>query len=96
MAKDQRYDVQVFIGNALVSRKVHGPADFAGWKCCWKVFKTAAISLMIASPGALKAYVGGLKMILLQYPSAWPLLFTADNIMREERWSRLRVQLAGP
>ena len=33
-------------------------------------------------------------MILLQYPFAWPLIFTADNIMREERWSRLRAQLA--
>ena len=27
MAKEQRTDAQVFIGNTLVSRKVHDPAD---------------------------------------------------------------------
>ena len=33
MAKEQRADAQVFVGNTLASRKVHGPADFEGWKC---------------------------------------------------------------
>ena len=83
----------VFIGNMLTQRQVHGPSNLEGWTACWKVFESAAFSLKIASPAACKVYRSGLKALLREYPHAWPLVFVADNICREEQWPRLHLRL---
>ena len=47
---------------------MHGPSTFEGWLCCWKVFRSAALCLRLASPGTLKAYSDGIKHLLMEFP----------------------------
>ena len=36
--------------------EVKGPGSFIPWRCCWRVFKTAAIMLGAVRPGTLDEY----------------------------------------
>ena len=85
-AKHMRTVGQIFIGSMLTDRQVHGPPSFEGWLCCWKVFRYAAYCLNIASPGAIKAYSDGMKRLVMEFPKAWPLIYSADDIVRSEQW----------
>ena len=49
-AKGMRTLGQVWVDKVLTSRQMHGPSSFEGWFCCWKVFRSVALSLDLASP----------------------------------------------
>jgi hypothetical protein len=75
------------------SVEVSGPPPFEDWEKSWLVFKTAAISLSIASPTTLDAYCRRIKEMARDYPMAWYLLVQTDNIMRSEEWAAERRKL---
>ena len=92
-AKHMRTIGQVFVGNMLTDRQIHGPHGYDGWICCWKVFRYAALSLNIASPGAIDDYSEGIHRLVLEFPHAWPIIYSADDIVRGECWRDLYREL---
>ena len=87
-AKHRKFDAQVFVDNALTTRLLQGPSDFAAWTGSWKVFAVAMISLKAASPATLNLYFEGIRTLVEMFPHNWGVVFQADEKVRNERWDR--------
>ena len=75
------------------SVEVSGPPSYEEWEKSWLVFKTAAISLSLATPTTLDAYARRIREMAKEFPQAWYLLVQTDSIMRAEEWSAERRKL---
>ena len=93
LARFKKTDAQVFVGNALVTKRVDGPASFEAWCSAWDLFSVAMISLGAARVGTLMKYKSGMLQLMRLFPKFWGVLHTSDIIVRTERWSKLREQL---
>ena len=89
--KERSFTAQVWINNQLVTRQLTGPSDFAAWTKCWRVYRAAMIMCKAAHPSTLDCYEESLQELMLMYPHAWGLIMQADDILRNERWSRIRT-----
>ena len=70
-------------------KRLRGPSTFTDWKASWAVFHNALLMLGAASPAALNSYFKGLETLLTRFPSAWPEIATADELVRSEQWDLL-------
>ena len=80
---------QAFVGSVPTDRQIPGPPGYDGWVCCWKVFRYAALSQNIVSPGAIEDYTEGIKRLVLEFPHACPIIYSVDDIVWSERWHEL-------
>jgi len=90
LAKFRKTEASVFSGGAFVTRTIDGPTSFQDWEASWSLFSVAMISLGAASPGALQAYLAGMRTLLRLFPARWGQIMAADLVVRSERWTRLR------
>ena len=51
------------------------------------------VMLGVAAPGVLRQYADGIKRMACLFPDDWPTIFTLDEEMRCEQWSRLRQEI---
>ena len=93
LARFRKTDAAVFIGNALVQKRVEGPTTFEAWCSSWDLFTVAMVSLGAAKLGAMMKYRAGLVQLTRLFPRFWGVLQTTDILVRTERWSKLREQL---
>ena len=57
----------------------------------WRVLKTALIMLNVASLASLEIYGKHInKRLVTQWPSAWGLVYSAEDSARAERMAKLR------
>ena len=70
-----------------------GPASFATWLSCWKVFETCMIMLGAALPGQLHLYRDGIERLDKMFPRHWGNIAKLDETMRSERWDRLLQEI---
>ena len=82
-----KFEAQIFVDGKLQTRQLRGPSSFEAWQECWAVFRALMISLNEASPATLDGYSRGISQLNALFPSAWGILFCADEIMRSEVWS---------
>ena len=78
----------------LEKRQFKGPQSFEEWECCWMVFRTAMISLGLASPGDLDAYYEGIRALVRRYPTRWAAISEMDTDLRGDGWDRMGKDLA--
>ncbi|CAK0906332.1 unnamed protein product, partial [Prorocentrum cordatum] len=88
-----RFTAQVFVGGELVTRQVKGPASFDTWRQCWRVFRTAMLTLQACLPGPLDEYEEGMRLLSVAFPNHWGIISRADDEMRSERWERIRRRI---
>ena len=89
LSKIRKFEAQVFVDGELKTRILRGPSNFESWSACWAVFRSAMIMLDLASPQVLDDYHEGIRQLTALFPSAWGIIFTADEIMRSEQWDIL-------
>ena len=93
LSKIRKFEAQVFVDGELKTRILRGPSNFESWSACWSVFRAAMIMLDKASPQVLDDYHEGIRQLSSLFPSAWGIVFTADEIMRSEQWDIIQETL---
>ena len=78
---------------SYVVKELPGPANFQGWLMCWRVFKTAALSIGCVTLAALMLYERNFEKLMTQWPKAWGLLAMADDKARGERLEKVRRKM---
>ena len=63
--------------------EVVGPPNLDTWKFCWEAFVVAAVSLDIATPGALARYAKRFEDRCAGYPLAWHICAKAEDRCRK-------------
>ena len=89
-AKQSRYAEKIWTGSGWVTRQCPGPADLQQWCRCWRVFRSSMFMLRGASIASLDAYEESIKALSAMFPHAWNLIVVADEVVRSERWERIR------
>ena len=89
----RQFELKKFVGDAIITRYISGPADHEEWLASWRVYRTALIALGAASAGALELYAEGIRMLNLLYPRSWGDILLADEDMRYENWDRMLENL---
>ena len=93
LSKIRKFEAQVFVDGELKTRILRGPSNVESWSACWSVFRSAMIRLDMASPQVLDDYHEGIRQLSSLFPSAWGIVFTADEIMRSEQWDIIHETL---
>ena len=90
-AKSHRFRVFTPLGDGkFLQRDLPGPGNFMAWAASWRVFRAAAIMLKICTLASLEAYFRHIERLVLQWPSCWGLIYTADDTARAEKLEKWR------
>ena len=93
LTKAQRCRIYTPLGDGtFLQRDFPGPPTYQGWLAAWRVLKTACLMLNIASLAALEVYGRHIEKLVTQWPSAWGLIYQAEDAARAERMAKLRRQ----
>jgi len=91
LTKIQRCRIYTPLGDGTyLQRDLPGPPTYQGWLASWRVLKTACIMLDIASLASLEVYGKHIERLVTQWPSAWGLIYSAEDAARAERMAKLR------
>ena len=91
MSKTQKCRVyHPLAGGGYLVKDLPGPGSHLAWLASWRVFKTAAVMLRIATLASLQIYERTIERIHAQWPSAWGLLYEAEDRARAEQLDRWR------
>ena len=75
---------------SFLQRDLAGPASYQSWLAAWRVFRTAALMLNVASLASLELYQRFIERLVTQWPQNWGLIYTAEDGARAERFEKLR------
>ena len=75
---------------SYVLRELPGPQNFQQWLLSWRVFRTCALMLDIASLASLHAYEKCIERLVVQWPSAWGLICSADDKARAQHLDKIK------
>eukprot|EP00971_Amphidinium_carterae_P254737 5056719-Amphidinium_carterae.1 len=73
-----------------ISKELPGPESYEQWLSSWRVFAVACLMLKIASLAALTTYERFMEKLTRMWPTAWHLVYSADDKCRAEHLERLR------
>jgi hypothetical protein len=68
------------------AKELAGPDCIEAWERCWRVYRTAAIMLQLATPAVLDQYAAKFRHRVVKYPWTWSLCCLADQRCRGEWW----------
>ena len=71
-------------------RDLPGPASYQAWLAAWRVFRSAALMLNVASLSSLEIYQRFIERLVTQWPQNWGLIYAAEDAARAERFEKLR------
>eukprot|EP00435_Cladocopium_sp_Y103_P054112 s157_g17.t1 len=95
LTKSQKCRIFTPLGDGTyLQRDLPGPPTYQGWLASWRVLKTALIMLDAASLAALETYGKHVERLVTQWPSAWGLIYSAEDSARAERMAKLRRHYA--
>ena len=95
LTKVQRCRIFTPLGNRTYrQRDLPGPPTYQGWLAAWRVLKTACLILNVVSLAALEVYGRHIEKLVTQWPSAWCLIYRAEDAARAERMAKMRRQFA--
>ena len=91
LTKVQKCRIYTPLGDGTyLQRDLPGPPTYQGWVAAWRVLKTALIMLNVASLASLEIYGKHIEKMVTQWPSAWGLIYSAEDSARAERMAKLR------
>ena len=82
-----------------------GPADYAAWYACWKVYSNILLMLrfhqdtagaepkLVATPAALECYLEAFRQLAADTVECWHLCCKAEDRARAEHMPRMKRQL---
>ena len=88
-----RFRSYVLTASGYVTKELPGPATFVQWRASFRILRTALVMLDAASLASLHAYEMTIERLTRTYPSAWHLIYSADELARSSHSNRLRSRM---
>ena len=86
LARQMKFTSQVLKDGQWRTVEMPGASSFTAWEEAWRIFRTAAIMLNMASPSVLDRYASEFKNRVQEYPDCWHIAAQADIWCRSEYW----------
>ena len=86
LARQMKFTSQILKDGQWKSVELPGTSSISAWEEAWRIFRTAAIMLGLASPSVLDRYASEFKSRVQEYPDCWHLAAQADIRCRSEFW----------
>ena len=91
--KASRFRTYVLTSTGYTTKELPGPATFTQWRTCFRLFRTSLIMLDAAGLAALHGYEMAAERLSRTYPTAWHLIYAADEVARSSQSNRLRSKI---
>lgn len=91
--KASRFRTYVLTADGYVTKELQGPANYVQWKACFKVYAMALMMLNIADQAVLHAYEAFIEKLVRSYPTAWHLIYAAEDQARNGQATRMRMMI---
>eukprot|EP00435_Cladocopium_sp_Y103_P072956 s218_g41.t2 len=79
--------------DGYTARELPGPSNYTLWRTCYRLLRTSLIMLDAVGLAALHSYEMHLERLARLYPSAWHLLYAADEVARSAQSNRIRARI---
>ena len=83
----------VLTDKGYVTKDLPGPSNFVQWRACFRVLRTALISLQACKIATLHSYELAIERLARLYPTAWHLVYSGDELARSSHSNRLKLKL---
>lgn len=90
LARQMKFVNQTWRDGAWKTVEVPGASSYDAWLEAWRIFRTAAIMLEMATSAVLDRYAAEFKQRIQQHPGVWHLAAQADIRCRSEFWGQER------
>ena len=87
LARQMKFTSQVLKDGQWKSVELPGASSITAWEESWRIFRTAAIMLNLASSAVLDRYASEFKQRVAEYPDCWHIAAQADVRCRSEWWT---------
>jgi len=91
--KASRFRTYVLTSSGYTTKELPGPATFTQWRTCFRLLRTSLIMLDAVGLAALHGYEMAIERLSRTYPSAWHLIYAADEVARSSQSNRLRSKV---
>ena len=91
--KAAKFRSYVLTASGYVTRELPGPSTFVQWRTSFRILRTALIMLDAASLAALHNYEMAIEKMTRNYPTAWHLIYAADELARSAHSNRVRARV---
>ena len=91
--KASKFRTYVLTAEGYTTKELQGPANFIQWKACFKVYAMALLMLNIADQAVLHAYEAFVERLVRSYPTAWHLIYAAEDQARNGQATRMRMMI---
>ena len=92
-ARASNYRTHVLTANGYTTKELPGPASFVQWRACYRVLRTSLIMLDAVGLSNLHSYEMLIERLTRLYPSAWHLIYSADELARSAHSNRIRSKV---
>ena len=90
--KASKFRTYVLTSTGYVTKEIPGPATFPQWRTCFRLLRTALLMLDATGLAALHGYEMTVERLARIYPSAWHLIYAADEVARSSHSNRIRAR----
>ena len=73
-----------------LKKEILGPDGYEAWLVSWRVYRVALIMLSLADEVALTRYSRQIERLAKDWPTAWHLVYLADDKLRAEYFEKIR------
>lgn len=91
--KAAKFRTYVLTASGYVTKELPGPSSFVQWRTSFRILRTALIMLDSASLAALHNYEMAIEKMTRTYPTAWHLIYAADELARSAHSNRVRARV---
>lgn len=95
MSKNHRFRIFHPLGDgSYLQKDIPGPSSFQAWASSWRVFRAACLMLKVATLASLETYYRHIEKLVIQWPSCWGLICSAEDNARAdklEKWRRYLI-----
>ena len=92
-ARASKYRTHVLASSGYTTKELPGPSTFVQWRACFRVLRTSLIMLDAVGLSNLHAYEMLVERLTRLYPSAWHLVYSADELARSSHSNRIRSRV---
>jgi hypothetical protein len=92
-ARASKYRTHVLTASGYTTKELPGPATFVQWRACFRVLRTSLIMLDAVGLSNLHAYEMLVERLTRLYPTAWHLVYSADELARSSHSNRIRSKI---
>ena len=91
--KASKFRSFVLTASGYIAKELPGPANFAQWRTCYRLLKTALLMLDAVGLASLQAYENNMERLARSFPSCWHLIYSADEVARSAQANRVRSKI---